>query len=45
VDIKVSKSGKWYAAVNNWKPEQQPAEQGKPFNDKIPSDELEDLPF
>ena len=45
VDIKVSKSGKWYAAVNNWKPEQQPAEQGKPFNDKIPNNELEDLPF
>jgi len=42
VDIKVAKSGKWYAAVNNWKPD---AEQGKPFNDPIPSKELEDLPF
>ena len=31
VDIKVSKSGKWYAAVNNWKPEQPTAQNGKDY--------------
>lgn len=40
VDIKVSKAGKWYASVNNWKPEpkQEVAEQpAQPeFDDDVP---------
>ena len=43
-DVKVSKKGKWYCAVDNWKPEQssaqQPASQEPPFN---PDDD--DIPF
>jgi len=27
IDVKESKAGKWYCAVNNWKPEQQAAYQ------------------
>jgi|APSaa5957512493_1039668.scaffolds.fasta_scaffold97850_1 hypothetical protein len=45
LSVKESKNGKWYAEVDTWKPQQQPDEQGKPFNDKIPNNELEDLPF
>ena len=26
IDVKESKGGKWYAAVNDWKPENKPAE-------------------
>ena len=42
VDIKVSKSGKWYAEVNNWKPEQQPQQQTPAggFDDPIPFDKV-----
>ena len=47
VDIKVAQSGKWYAAVNNWKPEQQPQQQTPVANnypnDPIPNDS--DVPF
>lgn len=38
LDVKVSRDGKWYAQVNNWKPQsqqQQPA-QPKDFEDDIP---------
>lgn len=38
LDVKVSKAGKWYAAVNDWKPEaktEQPASGGG-FEDDIP---------
>lgn len=39
VDVKESKNGKWYAAVNDFKPEQQaPAQQAK-----TPAQELDDL--
>jgi len=39
LDVKVSKSGKWYAAVNDWKPEQsqQPAKQA-PSNEFFDDD-------
>jgi hypothetical protein len=43
LDIKVGKSGKWYAEVNNWKPEQPAVEKGTPFNDAIPDNS--DIPF
>ena len=47
VDIKVAQSGKWYAAVNNWKPEQQHQQQTQVANnyphDTIPNDS--DVPF
>ena len=38
IDIKVSKSGKWYAEVNNWKPEPQQnvADHATPPNDDMP---------
>ena len=41
LDVKVSKDGKWYAEVNNWKPGKTSDENGKPttdkdYNDKIP---------
>ena len=42
IDIKVSKDGKWYASVNEWKPDPnaaQPAKeaaQGDDFDDDLP---------
>ena len=46
VDGKESRSGKWYAAVDNWKPlVKVDASVGQPFNDNIPGEDLEDLPF
>jgi hypothetical protein len=44
IDVKVGKSGKWYAEVNNWKPEQQPVHPETPAwaNDNQPND---DIPF
>ena len=38
IDIKVSKGGKWYAEVNNWKPEPQQnvADLATPPNDDMP---------
>ena len=42
IDVKVSKAGKWYCSVNNWKPQQQepqqatPVTEGAPYNDDIP---------
>ena len=46
VDIKESKGGKWYAAVNDWKPTAQ-AEPSKPDNNQFPPDEGFDdsIPF
>ena len=40
IDIKVSQAGKWYCAVNNWKPD---ASQGMP-TDTTPVD-TSDVPF
>ena len=40
IDIKESKGGKWYAAVNDWRPD---AEQGMP-TDTTPVD-TSDVPF
>ena len=40
IDIKASKEGKWYAEVNNWKPQQsappQENKQKDEFSDEIP---------
>jgi len=37
LDVKVGKSGKWYAEVNTWKPkEREPGSDDEPFNDSIP---------
>lgn len=44
VDIKIGRSGKWYAAVNDWKPTEQP----KDYSEKssAPSPDFDDdLPF
>jgi len=41
IDIKESKGGKWYAAVNDWKPDASQGEPTKPMS----SAELEDMPF
>jgi hypothetical protein len=32
IDVKVGKSGKWYAEVNNWKPEQPTALDGQAYS-------------
>jgi len=36
LDVKVSREGKWYAQVNDWKPEGEP---------KKPEDPNDDIPF
>ena len=39
LDVKVSKSGKWYAQVDDWKPEETPATtepENKDFDDPVP---------
>ena len=42
IDVKVSKAGKWYCSVNNFKPQQQeqqqatPVTEGAPYEDSIP---------
>ena len=38
IDLKVSRDGKWYAAVNNWKPEKKEETQSlaEKFDDDIP---------
>ena len=41
IDIKVSKGGKWYAAVNDWKPDASQGMKTEPMS----SAELEDMPF
>jgi hypothetical protein len=44
LDVKESKGGKWYAAVNNWKREEKP--KGKPAAASGDSDFVDDpLPF
>ena len=48
-DIKVSQTGKWYVAVDNWKPSVQRQEprkpvQSKPSNIGVPFDDSE-IPF
>ena len=40
LSVKESKSGKWYAEVDNWKPTPKP---DAPFNDAIPN--ADDVPF
>lgn len=50
LDVKVSKGGKWYAEVNNWKPEAQagmPAQQPQQPSQNSPQhDEFsDDIPF
>ena len=41
VDVKESKSGKWYAAVNTFNPKQAKPESAKP----APADDLDSIPF
>ena len=36
LDVKVSRDGKWYAEVNNWKPEKKEAQAKPDFSDDIP---------
>ena len=40
LDVKVSQSGKWYAEVNNWKPEQQPQQSAPVQADNDPNDSI-----
>ena len=40
IDVKVGKSGKWYAEVNNWKPEQQPVQATAPVIADEPNDDI-----
>lgn len=43
-DVKVSRGGKWYAAVDTWKPDNQ--RQGGPQTQSAPPDDLDpDIPF
>jgi hypothetical protein len=43
LDIKVSKGGKWYAEVNTWKPDNQPA---LPVKEAEPEPDFDDdVPF
>lgn len=35
LDIKESKEGKWYAAINTWKREDKPKDEPKPQNDFV----------
>ena len=42
IDVKESRAGKWYCAVDTWKPD---AEKGQPFDDKIPELDNSDMPF
>lgn len=44
VDIKESQGGKWYAEVNDWKPEEKVGGQGE-RNDSPEGGEPDDLPF
>ena len=45
VDVKESKSGKWYAAVNTFKPKgQEPAKPAESVAD-MKSDDLDEIPF
>lgn len=46
-DIKVSQTGKWYVAVDNWKPNgqrQEARKPAKPSNIDVPFDD-QDIPF
>jgi len=50
IDVKESKSGKWYAAVNDWKPEQSPTRQQSVENHAsapadVANDFDDDIPF
>jgi hypothetical protein len=51
VDIKESKNGKWYAAVDPWKPKAEgernsaPAREGRPQRTAPPADFTDDVPF
>ena len=44
IDVKVSKGGKWYAEVNNWKPGQEQAPQ-QAAPQPAPADFDDDIPF
>lgn len=45
VDIKVAKSGKWYAAVNTYKKEEKPARPGSSKVGRGTIEDDRDLPF
>jgi len=45
LDIKESKGGKWYAAVNDWKPENKPAPDNGGNNAGYDDFDKDDIPF
>lgn len=36
LDVKVSKEGKWYAAIDDWKPDQKKQASKPEFDDELP---------
>ena len=45
IDVKESKNGKWYAAVNDWKPEPRQEPENKPEPIKSDDELSDDIPF
>jgi hypothetical protein len=45
VDVKVAKSGKWYAAVNTYKKEDKPADSGGSRQPRKSNEQDDDIPF
>ena len=48
LDVKVAKSGKWYAEVNDWKPKQGESSKGGSYEDGKAEDQTflnDDIPF
>lgn len=44
-DVKVSRGGKWYAAVDTWKPDNQRQQEEKPESNSPTEDFDDDIPF
>ena len=45
LDVKVAMSGKWYAEVNDWKPQQESAQEGTQQGYSKGLDMNDDIPF
>ena len=45
LDIKVGKSGKWYAEVNNWKPKKSQDSPQQTTTSSVTNDFNDDIPF
>ena len=45
IDVKVAKSGKWYAEVNDWKPDQHQQDKSNGYQPQGDGFEDSDLPF